>query len=196
MPGSHGMSAPSLAATSARQYPSSRHRGADHATESGLPSPADGGLLKADAYIDGAWRGANSAARFTVSNPADGLKLAEVANCGRAEADAAIEAAARAWPDWRRKTAKERAAVMRAWFQLIVAHQEDLAKLMTAEQGKPMAESRGEVAYGASFVEWFAEEAKRIYGDTIPTVANDRRLFVFKEPIGVAAAITRGTSER
>ncbi len=156
----------------------------------GLPSLADGGLLKTDAYIDGAWRAAHSAARFPVSNPADGLKLAEVANCGRAEADAAIEAAARAWPDWRRKTAKERAAVMRAWFQLIMAHQEDLAKLMTAEQGKPMAESRGEIAYGASFVEWFAEEAKRIYGDTIPTVANDRRLLVFKEPIGVAAAIT------
>ena len=156
----------------------------------GLPSLADGGLLKTDAYIDGAWRAAQSAARFPVSNPADGLKLADVANCGRAEADAAIEAAARAWPDWRRKTAKERATVMRAWFQLIMAHQEDLAKLMTAEQGKPMAESRGEIAYGASFVEWFAEEAKRIYGDTIPTVANDRRLLVFKEPVGVAAAIT------
>jgi succinate-semialdehyde dehydrogenase/glutarate-semialdehyde dehydrogenase len=156
----------------------------------GLPSLADGGLLKTDAYIDGAWRAAQSAVRFPVSNPADGLKLADVANCGRAEADAAIEAAARAWPDWRRKTAKERATVMRAWFQLIMAHQEDLAKLMTAEQGKPMAESRGEIAYGASFVEWFAEEAKRIYGDTIPTVANDRRLLVFKEPIGVAAAIT------
>ncbi len=156
----------------------------------GLPSLADGGLLKTDAYIDGAWRAAQSAARFPVSNPADGLKLADVANCGRAEADAAIEAAARAWPEWRRKTAKERATVMRAWFQLIMAHQEDLAKLMTAEQGKPMAESRGEIAYGASFVEWFAEEAKRIYGDTIPTVANDRRLLVFKEPVGVAAAIT------
>ena len=156
----------------------------------GLPSLADGGLLKTDAYIDGAWRAAQSAARFPVSNPADGLKLADVANCGRAEADAAIEAAARAWPDWRRKTAKERATVMRTWFQLIMAHQEDLAKLMTAEQGKPMAESRGEIAYGASFVEWFAEEAKRIYGDTIPTVANDRRLLVFKEPVGVAAAIT------
>ena len=156
----------------------------------GLPSLADGGLLKTDAYIDGTWRAAKSAARFAVSNPADGLKLADVANCGRAEADAAIEAAARAWPDWRRRTAKERVTVMRAWFQLIMAHQEDLAKLMTAEQGKPMAESRGEIAYGASFVEWFAEEAKRIYGDTIPTIANDRRLFVFKEPIGVAAAIT------
>ncbi|HQR21508.1 MAG TPA: NAD-dependent succinate-semialdehyde dehydrogenase [Burkholderiaceae bacterium] len=156
----------------------------------GLPSLADGGLLKTDAYIDGAWRTAASGARFTVHNPADGLKIAEVANCDRAEATAAIEAAARAWPAWRAKTAKERAAILRAWFQLIMANQEDLAKLMTAEQGKPLAESRGEVAYGASFVEWFAEEAKRVDGDILPTVASDRRLLVLKEPIGVAAAIT------
>jgi succinate-semialdehyde dehydrogenase/glutarate-semialdehyde dehydrogenase len=156
----------------------------------GMPALADGGLVKIDAYIDGAWRAAASGTRFAIRNPADGLKIAEVANCGRGEAEAAIDAAARAWPAWRGRTAKERAAVLRAWFQLILAHQEDLAKLMTAEQGKPMAESRGEIAYGASFVEWFAEEAKRVYGDTIPTVANDRRLLVFKEPIGVAAAIT------
>jgi succinate-semialdehyde dehydrogenase/glutarate-semialdehyde dehydrogenase len=156
----------------------------------GMPSLADGGLLKTDAYIDGAWRQAASGARFRVTNPADGLKIAEVANCERGEAQLAIDAAARAWPAWRSKTAKERAAVLRNWFQLIMANQEDLAKLMTAEQGKPMAESRGEVVYGASFVEWFAEEAKRVYGDTIPTVASDRRLLVFKEPIGVAAAIT------
>jgi len=156
----------------------------------GMPSLADGGLLKTDAYIDGAWRPAASGARFAVANPADGVKIAEVANCTRTEADAAIDAAARAWPAWRSKTAKERAALLRAWFQLIMANQEDLAKLMTAEQGKPLAESRGEVVYGASFIEWFAEEAKRIYGDTIPTVANDRRLLVFKEPIGVAVAIT------
>jgi succinate-semialdehyde dehydrogenase/glutarate-semialdehyde dehydrogenase len=156
----------------------------------GMPSLADGGLLKTDAYIDGAWRPAASGARFAVANPADGVKIAEVANCTRGEADAAIDAAARAWPAWRSKTAKERAALLRAWFQLIMANQEDLAKLMTAEQGKPLAESRGEIVYGASFIEWFAEEAKRIYGDTIPTVANDRRLLVFKEPIGVAVAIT------
>ncbi len=156
----------------------------------GMPTLADGGLLKTDAYIDGAWRSAASGARFAVSNPADGLKIADVANCTRVEAVAAIDAAARAWPAWRSKTAKERAAILRTWFQLIIANQEDLAKLMTAEQGKPMAESRGEVAYGASFIEWFAEEAKRVYGDTIPTVATDRRLLVFKEPIGVAAAIT------
>ena len=156
----------------------------------GMPSLADGGLLKTDAYIDGAWRPAAAGARFAVANPADGVKIAEVANCTRTEADAAIDAAARAWPAWRSKTAKERAALLRAWFQLIMANQEDLAKLMTAEQGKPLAESRGEIVYGASFIEWFAEEAKRIYGDTIPTVAHDRRLLVFKEPIGVAVAIT------
>jgi succinate-semialdehyde dehydrogenase/glutarate-semialdehyde dehydrogenase len=156
----------------------------------GMPTLADGGLLKTDAYIDGAWRSAASGARFAVTNPADGLKIADVANCTRVEAVAAIDAAARAWPAWRSKTAKERAAILRSWFQLIIANQEDLAKLMTAEQGKPLAESRGEVAYGASFIEWFAEEAKRIYGDTIPTVATDRRLLVLKEPIGVAAAIT------
>jgi succinate-semialdehyde dehydrogenase / glutarate-semialdehyde dehydrogenase len=156
----------------------------------GLPALADGALLKTDSFIDGAWVPAASGARFVVHNPADGLKLAEVANAGPAEAAQAIAAAARAMPAWRGKTAKERAAVLRKWFELILASQEDLAKLMTAEQGKPLAESRGEVVYGASFIEWFAEEAKRVYGDTIPTVANDKRLLVLKEPIGVAAAIT------
>jgi succinate-semialdehyde dehydrogenase/glutarate-semialdehyde dehydrogenase len=155
-----------------------------------MPTLADGGLLKTDAFIDGSWRAAASGARFGVKNPADGLRIAEVANCGAGEAAAAIDAAARAWPGWRAKTAKERAALLRAWFQLILANQEDLAKLMTAEQGKPMTESRGEILYGASFVEWFAEEAKRVDGDILPTVANDRRLLVMKEPIGVAAAIT------
>src|SRR5512140_1568657 len=156
----------------------------------GLPPLADGALLKADSFIDGAWVPAASGARFVVHNPADGLKLAEVANGGEAEANQAIAAAQRAMPAWRGKTAKERAAVLRKWFELILANQEDLAKLMTAEQGKPLSESRGEVVYGASFIEWFAEEAKRVYGDTIPTVANDKRLLVLKEPIGVAAAIT------
>jgi succinate-semialdehyde dehydrogenase/glutarate-semialdehyde dehydrogenase len=156
----------------------------------GMPTLADGTLFRTEAYIDGTWQAAAAGARFAVANPADGVKIADVANCDRVDAEQAISAADRAWPAWRRKTAKERAAVLRAWFDLILAHQEDLAKLMTAEQGKPLAESRGEVIYGASFIEWFAEEAKRIYGDTIPTVANDRRLFVFKEPIGVAAAIT------
>jgi succinate-semialdehyde dehydrogenase / glutarate-semialdehyde dehydrogenase len=156
----------------------------------GMPALADGALLKTDAYIDGAWCGAQSNARFDVINPADGLRLAQVANCGPDDARRAIEAAQRAWPAWRAKTAKERAALLRAWFDEILAHQEDLAKLMTAEQGKPLAESRGEVVYGASFVEWFAEEGKRIYGDTIPSITTDKRLLVLKEPIGVAAAIT------
>ncbi len=126
----------------------------------GLPSLADGALLKAESFIDGAWTPAESGARFTVTNPADGLKLAEVANAGAAEATRAIAAAQRAMPAWRAKTAKERAAILRKWFELIVANQEDLAKLMTAEQGKPLAESRGEVLYGASFIEWFAEEGQ------------------------------------
>ncbi len=156
----------------------------------GLPSLADGALLKTDAYIAGEWKPASSRARFAVLNPADGVEIAKVANCKAPEAQRAIDAAQQALPGWRAKTAKERAAAMRRWFELIVAHQEDLAKLMTAEQGKPMTESRGEITYGASFVEWFAEEAKRVYGDTIPTTADDKRLLVWKEPIGVVAAIT------
>ncbi len=156
----------------------------------GMPSFADGSLLKTQAYINGDWRAAADGAQFAVTNPADGLTIAQVANCDSAEAGAAIEAAERAWPAWRRLLAKERAAILRRWFELVMANQEDLAKLMTAEQGKPLAESRGEIAYGAAFIEWFAEEAKRVYGDTIPTVAADKRLLVFKEPIGVSAAIT------
>ena len=156
----------------------------------GLPSLADGALLKTDAYVGGAWEPATSRARFAVLNPADGIEIAKVANCKGPETQRAINAAQQALPGWRAKTAKERAAAMRRWFELIIAHQEDLAKLMTAEQGKPMTESRGEVVYGASFVEWFAEEAKRVYGDTIPTTAVDKRLLVWKEPVGVCAAIT------
>jgi succinate-semialdehyde dehydrogenase/glutarate-semialdehyde dehydrogenase len=156
----------------------------------GLPPLADGSLLKTEAFIDGAWVASASGARFAIRNPADGLTLAEVVNTGPAEAQRAIAAAQRALPAWRAKTAKERATVMRKWFDLMLASQDDLAKLMTAEQGKPLAESRGEIVYGASFVEWFAEEGKRVYGDTIPTVANDKRLVVLKEPVGVCAAIT------
>ena len=156
----------------------------------GLPPLSDGTLLKTDAYIGNEWIGAGSRARFGVQNPADGVEIAKVANCKAPEAQRAIDAAQQALPPWRAKTAKERAAAMRRWFELILAHQEDLAKLMTAEQGKPITESRGEVVYGASFIEWFAEEAKRTYGDIIPTVADDKRLLVWKEPIGVAAAIT------
>jgi len=156
----------------------------------GLPSLADGALLKTDAYIGGAWEPGTSRTRFAVLNPADGIEIAKVANCKGTETQRAIDAAQHALPGWRAKTAKERAAAMRRWFELIIAHQEDLAKLMTAEQGKPMTESRGEIVYGASFVEWFAEEAKRVYGDTIPTTADDKRLLVWKEPVGVCAAIT------
>ncbi|MCX8113624.1 MAG: aldehyde dehydrogenase family protein, partial [Burkholderiaceae bacterium] len=155
---------------------------------SSLPSFSDGALVKTQAYIDGAW--VDTGARFPVTNPADGGRLVEVANCGPAEAARAIDAANRAFPAWRAKTAKERAAILRKWFELMMAAQEDLAKLMTAEQGKPLTESRGEIAYGASFVEWYAEEGKRVYGDTIPAHAADKRILVFKEPIGVSAAIT------
>jgi succinate-semialdehyde dehydrogenase/glutarate-semialdehyde dehydrogenase len=147
-------------------------------------------LLRDAAYIDGEWRGARSGARFGVSNPATGEVIAEIADLDESDARDAIEAAHSAWGPWRAKTAKERAFLMRRWYELMMAAQEDLAQLMTAEQGKPLAESRGEIAYGASFVEWFAEEGKRIYGDVIPTHAPGRRIIVTKEPVGVVAAIT------
>ncbi|HWU26835.1 MAG TPA: NAD-dependent succinate-semialdehyde dehydrogenase [Rhizomicrobium sp.] len=150
----------------------------------------DAQLLKSEAFIDGTWVPANSGARFAVKNPASGETLAEVADGDEADARVALEAAARALPGWRKKTAKERAAQMRKWFELIMANQEDLAQLMTAEQGKPLAEARGEVAYGASFIEWFAEEGKRVYGDVIPTNQPGRRIIVLKEPVGVVAAVT------
>ncbi|MCI1191332.1 NAD-dependent succinate-semialdehyde dehydrogenase [Calidifontimicrobium sp. SYSU G02091] len=153
-----------------------------------LSTLADATLLKTDALIDGAWVGGG--ARFAVTDPATGLKLADVANCGPADAEAAIAAANRAWPAWRAKTAKERAAILMQWFRLLHQHADDLARIMTAEQGKPLAEARGEVVYGASFVEWFAEEAKRIYGETIPTTDPAKRYLVIKQPIGVCAAIT------
>ena len=148
----------------------------------------DASLLKTDALINGQWVAGSS--RFEVSDPATGLKLAEVANLGAAEAEAAIAAANAAWPAWRSKTAKERSILLRKWFDLLMANTDDLARLMTAENGKPLAESRGEVAYGASFVEWFAEEAKRINGETLPQFDNNRRLMVLRQPIGVCAAIT------
>src|SRR6195952_5592339 len=147
-------------------------------------------LLRDAAYIDGEWRGAQSGARFAVTNPATGEVIAEIADCDDADTRSAIEAAGRAWGPWRAKTAKERASLMRRGYELMRAPQEDLAQLMTAEQGKPLAESRGEIAYGASFIEWFAEEAKRVYGDTIPSQSPDRRIVVIKQPIGVCAAVT------
>ena len=151
---------------------------------------SDETLLRRDAYVDGGWTGADSGGRFAVLNPASGETIAEVADLGADETRCAMEAASRAFPAWRKKTAKERAILLRKWFELIMANQEDLARLMTAEQGKPLAETRGEVAYGASFIEWFAEEGKRVYGDVIPTTQAGRRILVFKEPIGVVAAIT------
>ncbi|MBU6502547.1 MAG: NAD-dependent succinate-semialdehyde dehydrogenase [Burkholderiales bacterium] len=148
----------------------------------------DPSLLKTDALIHGQWVKGDS--RFDVHDPATGLKLADVANLGPKDAEAAIAAADAAWPAWRNQTAKQRHAVLMKWFQLLMANQEDLATLMTAEQGKPLAEARGEVAYGASFVEWFAEEAKRINGETLAQYDNNRRVLVLRQPIGVCAAIT------
>ena len=147
-------------------------------------------LLKRQGYIDGQWCPADSGGLFPVTNPATGATVAEVADMGRAETRRAIEAAGRALPAWRARTAKDRAAILRRWFDVVMAHADDLALLMTTEQGKPLAEARGEVVYGASFIEWFAEEAKRIDGDIIPTYASDRRILVMKQPIGVCAAIT------
>jgi succinate-semialdehyde dehydrogenase / glutarate-semialdehyde dehydrogenase len=148
----------------------------------------DAGLLKTDALIGGEWVG--GAARFDVTDPATGLKLADVPNLGTVDTDAAIAAADKAWPAWRTKTAKERHAVLMKWFSLIVANADDLARILTAEQGKPLAEARGEVVYGASFIEWFAEEGRRVCGETIPSTDNGKRYLVLKQPVGVCAAIT------
>ncbi len=147
-------------------------------------------LLREQAYIDGAWVDADDGGTFNVTNPADGSLVAAVPEMGEAETRRAIEAASRAWPEWRAKTAKERGVILRRWYQLLMDNQDDLAALMTAEQGKPLAESSGEIAYGASFIEWFAEEGKRVYGDVIPTHMSDRRIVVIKQPVGVVAAIT------
>lgn len=147
-------------------------------------------LLKNKGLIGGQWVGAESGKLFAVTDPATGATIVEVADMGRAETKRAIDAAAAALPAWRAKTAKERSAILRKWNDLLIAHADDLAMLMTSEQGKPLPEARGEVLYGASFVEWFAEEGKRAYGDWIPTVSNDRRLLTIKQPIGVCAAIT------
>jgi succinate-semialdehyde dehydrogenase/glutarate-semialdehyde dehydrogenase len=147
-------------------------------------------LLKRKGYIDGKWVDADAGGSFAVTNPATGERIVEVTDMGAAETRRAIDAAQRALPAWRAKPAKERAAVLRKWYDLILAHADDLALLMTTEQGKPLAEARGEVVYGASFVEWFAEEGRRAYGDVIPTIAPDRRLLAIKQPIGVCAAIT------
>jgi len=148
----------------------------------------DPSLLKTDALINGQWVAGSS--RFDITDPATGAILANVANLGPAEAEQAIAAANAAWPAWKGKTAKERSIILRKWYDLLMANQDDLGRIMTAEQGKPLPEAKGEVAYGASFVEWFAEEAKRVNGETLPQFDNTRRLLVLKQPIGVCAAIT------
>jgi succinate-semialdehyde dehydrogenase/glutarate-semialdehyde dehydrogenase len=150
----------------------------------------DPSLLRQQCYIDGRWVDADSKATIQVVNPATGGVLGTIPKMGAAETRRAIEAANAAWPAWRARTAKERAAILRKWFDLMMANQDDLGIIMTAEQGKPLAEAKGEIAYAASFIEWFAEEGKRTYGDVIPTVAADRRLVVIKQPVGVCAAIT------
>ncbi|CAD6558134.1 Glutarate-semialdehyde dehydrogenase [Paraburkholderia hiiakae] len=147
-------------------------------------------LLREQAYIDGQWRNADDSATLDVYNPATGERLASVPNMGAGETRAAIEAAHRAFPAWRATTAKERARLLRNWFELIMANQDALAEIMTREQGKPLAEARGEIGYAASFIEWFGEQAKRIDGDVIPSPNPDQRLVVTKEPVGVCAAIT------
>jgi len=158
--------------------------------QSGLPALPlkDPTLFREQCYIDGEWVGAKKT--FPVNNPATGAILGSVPDLGAEETRRAIEAADRAWPAWRAKTAKERSGILRRWFDLMMASQEDLAQILTAEQGKPLAEARGEIAYGASFIEWFAEEAKRAYGDVIPQHQPDKRILVIKQPIGVAAMIT------
>ncbi len=161
-------------------------------TQAGLPPLPlkDPKLFREQCYLDGEWVGADSRKSFPVNNPATGEIVGSVPQMGAAETRRAIEAADRAWPAWRAKTAKERATLLRKWFDLMMANQDDLGLLLTSEQGKPLAEAKGEIAYGASFIEWFAEEGKRIYGDVIPSHQSDKRILVLKQPIGVAAMIT------
>ncbi|CAJ5415807.1 succinate-semialdehyde dehydrogenase [Burkholderia pseudomallei] len=150
----------------------------------------DPSLLRHQAYIGGEWQAADSDATFEVFDPATGESLGTVPKMGAAETARAIDAAQAAWAGWRMKTAKERAAILRRWFDLVIANSDDLALILTTEQGKPLAEAKGEIAYAASFIEWFAEEGKRVAGDTLPTPDANKRIVVVKEPIGVCAAIT------
>jgi succinate-semialdehyde dehydrogenase/glutarate-semialdehyde dehydrogenase len=147
-------------------------------------------LLRQQCYVDGEWRNADGGGSNPVTNPATGAVLGTVPNMGAAETRSAIEAAAAAFPAWSARTAKDRATILRRWHDLMLANADDLAKLMTAEQGKPLAEAKGEIVYAASFIEWFAEEAKRVYGDVIPGHQPDKRIFVLRQPVGVVAAIT------
>jgi succinate-semialdehyde dehydrogenase/glutarate-semialdehyde dehydrogenase len=150
----------------------------------------DPSLLRDTCLVGGAWVAADSGETIVVDNPANGSVIGSVPNMGSAETARAIDFANNALPEWRARTAKDRAAILRRWFELMMANQEDLAAIMTAEQGKPLTESRGEIAYAANYIEWFSEEAKRVYGDTIPAFAPDKRIVVLKQPIGVCAAIT------
>ncbi len=151
---------------------------------------SDSNLFRQQCYVDGQWADADRGETIDVTNPANGDVIGTIPKMGAAETRRAIEAAETAQKEWKQRTGKERAAILRTWFELMMEHQEDLAVLMTTEQGKPIAESRGEIAYAAAFIEWFAEEGKRVYGDTIPGHTRDTRIVVLKEPIGVTAAIT------
>ena len=157
-----------------------------------LPFPPlqDPSLFRTESYVNGEWINADSGMRFDVDNPADGSVITSVPNCGAVETKRAIDAANAALPAWRAMTAKQRGALLRRWFDLMLLNADDLALILTTEQGKPLAEAKGEITYGASFIEWFAEEGKRIYGDVIPPHMADKRLIVIKQPIGVTAAIT------
>jgi len=147
-------------------------------------------LFKQQCFINGEWVNANNNEKIEVNNPATLEIIGSVPNCGKEETNYAISKAFDAWKNWRGKTALDRSTILRKWNDLILENQEDLARIMTIEQGKPLQESKGEIVYGASFVEWFAEEAKRVYGDIIPDRFTDRRIVVIKQPIGVVGAIT------
>ena len=151
---------------------------------------SDTDLLRTGAYIDGQWVDADDGGTFEVTNPANGEVIATVASCGTAETRRAIDVAENAMRSWRKTTVKERAALLRRWFNLMMEAQEDLAQILTAEQGKPLAEAMGEIAYGANYIEWFSEESKRVYGDVIPSPGNDKRIIVIRQPVGVVACIT------
>jgi succinate-semialdehyde dehydrogenase/glutarate-semialdehyde dehydrogenase len=155
-----------------------------------IPSLRDPKLFHDRAYIDGAWVESDNRRRIDVDNPADGTIIGSIPDMGAAETKRAIAAAEAALPAWRALPAKERSKILRKWFDLCMANADDLALLLTTEQGKPLAEAKGEIVYGSSFIEWFAEEAKRVYGDVIPSPTNDRRLVVIKQAIGVVGAIT------
>ena len=150
----------------------------------------DTDLLKSQCYINGSWVDASNASTIAVLNPADGSHIASVPNAGKALAQLAIDGAAKAQAEWKLRTAEDRARILRRWYELMLAHQDDLALIMTSEQGKPLAEAKGEIAYAASYIEWFAEEARRVYGEMVPSPWQDKRILVTREPVGVCAAIT------